>query len=78
MQWNIARCLKDVLELQRFYRSPAFFEILGGNPSSEIIALLDILLAEKLPPDIAEPFIMRYVFEALVLRNAMASYRTIQ
>ena len=59
---------EENIELKRFYHSAEFERMLGGKVSREIQALLDMFLAEKAPPEVAEPFIIRYVCEKLTGR----------
>ena len=68
----------ETAELRRFYYSDQFSEMIGERPSPETFALLNMFLAERVPPDISEPFLMRYVCEQVVMRTVRDPGKTIQ
>ena len=63
----------EASELRNFYHSHEFNLSLGGGLSPETFAFLDMLISEKVPPDVSTPVILQYVCEELVLRNNVIS-----
>lgn len=57
---------RELEEVSAIYRSPEYQDMIGGCPSSETLALLKMLLADRVPPDVSEEIIMRYVVEEVV------------
>ena len=68
----------ELAQVAAIYRSPEYREMIGAYPSSETVALLEMFLTERVPPDVSEEFIMRYVVEEVVRRGAMTSGKTVQ
>ena len=68
----------EIAELRRFYYSEHFSDMIGERPSPEVFALLDMFLSERVPPDVSERFILRYVCEEVVRRGLGSSGNTIQ
>jgi hypothetical protein len=56
----------DLAKLQKLYRSQHYRELTGIDSWPEVIEMLDMFIEERVPPDVSERFILRYVNEELV------------
>ena len=68
----------EIEELRQVYYSSEFAEMIGGRPSPQTFALLDMFLSEEVPPDVSEPFVMGYVCEEIMFRNTASRGQTVQ
>jgi hypothetical protein len=56
----------DLMNLQKLYRSQHYRELTGIGSWPEVIEMLEMFIEEKVPPDVSERFILRYVNDELV------------
>lgn len=56
---------EEIYEVSEAFHSGGFFDATRRGYEAEIAALLNMLLAERVPPDVFEDLVMRYVKETL-------------